>query len=48
MICDNTNNTQTTIDAGQLVCDIGVAPVRPAEFVQSTVTLVAGQPGGNV
>ncbi|MGW0885665.1 phage tail sheath family protein [Streptomyces sp. NPDC002671] len=48
VICDNTNNMQTTIDAGQMVCDIGVAPVRPAEFVEFTVTLVAGQPGGNV
>ncbi|MFE7113546.1 phage tail sheath family protein [Streptomyces sp. NPDC057575] len=47
VICDGTNNTQTTIDAGQVVCDIGVAPVRPAEFVQFTVTQIAGQPGGN-
>ncbi|MEU6718634.1 phage tail sheath C-terminal domain-containing protein [Nonomuraea sp. NPDC046802] len=47
VICDSTNNTQATIDAGQVVCDIGVAPVRPAEFVQFTITQLADQPGGN-
>ncbi|MEV4250191.1 phage tail sheath C-terminal domain-containing protein [Streptosporangium canum] len=47
VICDNTNNTQSTIDAGQVICDIGVAPVRPAEFVHFTITQTAGQPGGN-
>ena len=25
--------TQDDIDRGRLVCEIGVAPVRPAEFV---------------
>ncbi len=47
VLCDHTNNTRTTIDAGQVVCDIGVAPVRPAEFVRFTVTQLAGQTGGN-
>ncbi|MFV8131990.1 phage tail sheath family protein [Streptomyces syringium] len=45
VICDRTNNTSATIDAGQVICDIGVAPVRPAEFVQFTITQIAGQPG---
>ncbi|MFH8786630.1 phage tail sheath family protein [Streptomyces roseoverticillatus] len=45
VICDRTNNTSSTIDAGQVICDIGVAPVRPAEFVQFTITQIAGQPG---
>ncbi|MCC2274519.1 phage tail sheath subtilisin-like domain-containing protein [Streptomyces sp. ET3-23] len=45
VICDRTNNTPDTIDAGQVICDIGVAPVRPAEFVQFTITQIAGQPG---
>lgn len=31
--CDRTAMTQADIDAGRLVCLIGVAPVRPAEFV---------------
>ena len=31
--CDDENNPAEGIDAGQVVCEIGVAPVKPAEFV---------------
>ncbi len=31
--CDRTTMTQTDIDNGRLICVIGVAPVKPAEFV---------------
>ncbi len=31
--CDETTMTQDDIDNGRLICEIGVAPVRPAEFV---------------
>jgi phage tail sheath protein FI len=31
--CDRTTMTQQEIDTGQLVCYIGLAPVKPAEFV---------------
>jgi phage tail sheath protein FI len=31
--CDQETNPQDVIDAGQVVCEIGVAPVKPAEFV---------------
>ena len=31
--CDDENNPQATRDAGQLYIDIGIAPVKPAEFV---------------
>jgi len=31
--CDRTTMTQDDLDNGRLVCLIGVAPVRPAEFV---------------
>lgn len=31
--CDNTTMTQTDIDNGRLICVIGIAPVKPAEFV---------------
>jgi phage tail sheath protein FI len=31
--CDGETNTQESIDAGQLICEIGIAPVKPAEFV---------------
>jgi phage tail sheath protein FI len=31
--CDRSTMTQNDIDAGRLICVIGVAPVKPAEFV---------------
>ncbi|MEW8049949.1 MAG: phage tail sheath C-terminal domain-containing protein [Candidatus Thiodiazotropha sp.] len=31
--CDRTTMTQADIDAGRLICHIGVSPVKPAEFV---------------
>ena len=31
--CDRTTMTQDDIDCGRLICYIGVAPVKPAEFV---------------
>ncbi|MFT7840458.1 phage tail sheath family protein [Saccharothrix sp. BKS2] len=31
--CDRENNPRESIDLGQVVCEIGVAPVKPAEFV---------------
>ena len=31
--CDSTNNPQTSIDAGQLICQVGVAIAAPMEFV---------------
>jgi Bacteriophage tail sheath protein len=31
--CDETNNPQSVIDAGQLVCEVGVAVVAPMEFL---------------
>jgi uncharacterized protein len=31
--CDEENNPQETRDVGQLIIDIGIAPVKPAEFV---------------
>ncbi|MFC5143401.1 phage tail sheath family protein [Streptomyces aureoversilis] len=44
VICDATNNTPTTIDNGEVHCDIGIAPVRPAEFVHFTITQIADGP----
>ena len=32
--CDESNNTQASIDLGQVIVDIGVAPNKPAEFVR--------------
>lgn len=31
--CDRETNSAESIDAGQVICRIGVAPVKPAEFV---------------
>ena len=31
--CDDETNPAEMIDAGQVTCEIGVAPVKPAEFV---------------
>jgi uncharacterized protein len=31
--CDRSTMTQADVDAGRLICRIGVAPVKPAEFV---------------
>jgi phage tail sheath protein FI len=31
--CDSETNPTEVIDAGQVICEIGVAPVKPAEFV---------------
>ncbi|MFI5672675.1 phage tail sheath subtilisin-like domain-containing protein [Streptomyces sp. NPDC051704] len=31
--CDETTNPPEVIEAGQVICEIGVAPVKPAEFV---------------
>jgi hypothetical protein len=33
IVCDNRNNTPTTIDANQLIVDIYIKPVRAAEFI---------------
>src|SRR5204862_5354280 len=52
--CDMETNPPDVIDAGQLVCEIGVAPVKPAEFVIFRLAQFSGgaaltecQPGGN-
>jgi hypothetical protein len=31
--CDTTNNPQTVIDLGQLICDVGIAIAAPMEFL---------------
>ncbi|SHN34117.1 hypothetical protein SAMN05216268_1428, partial [Streptomyces yunnanensis] len=35
-----TNNPDENIAQGQVVCDIGIAPVRPAEFVVFQITQI--------
>lgn len=31
--CDHTSTTQTDLDSGFLICEVGMAPVNPSEFV---------------
>ena len=38
VLCDERNNTAQTRDAGQIVLDIGLSPLRPAEFVTIRLT----------
>ena len=40
--CDKETNPQSSIDAGQVVTEIGVAIVRPAEFVIFRISQMAG------
>jgi phage tail sheath protein FI len=40
--CDRTTMTQDDIDNGRLICVIGVAPVKPAEFVIFRITQWSG------
>jgi phage tail sheath protein FI len=40
--CDRETNPAESIDAGQVVCEIGIAPVKPAEFVIFRLAQVSG------
>lgn len=40
--CDRETNPAESIDAGQVVCQIGVAPVKPAEFVVFQLSQYSG------
>ncbi len=44
--CDRETNPQESIDAGQVVCEIGVAPVKPAEFVVFRLAQLTAGSGG--
>ena len=40
--CDAETNPPEVVDAGQLVCEIGIAPVKPAEFVVFRISQFSG------
>jgi uncharacterized protein len=40
--CDEENNPSEVRDAGQLIVDIGIAPVKPAEFVVFRIAQFSG------
>ena len=46
--CDAETNPVEVVDAGQLVVEVGVAPVRPAEFITARITHSAEAAGGEM
>lgn len=46
--CDNETNPPEVIEAGQVVCEIAIAPVKPAEFVIFRLSQFAGGGGGEI
>lgn len=42
--CDAENNPPEQVDSGMLICDIGVAPVSPAEFIMISLTQTMNGP----
>jgi phage tail sheath protein FI len=40
--CDRETNPAEAIDAGQVTCEIGIAPVKPAEFVVFRLAQISG------
>ncbi|HTR55497.1 MAG TPA: phage tail sheath C-terminal domain-containing protein [Kofleriaceae bacterium] len=44
--CDAENNPPEQIDAGQMLCDIGVAPISPAEFIMISLVQTMNSPTG--
>ena len=42
--CDAETNPPEQVDSGMLICDIGVAPVSPAEFIMISLTQTMSGP----
>jgi len=42
--CDAENNPPEQVDNGMLICDIGVAPLHPAEFIMISLTQTMSAP----
>ena len=40
--CDSETNPPDVVDAGQVICEIGIAPVKPAEFVVFRLSQFSG------
>ena len=40
--CDRSTMTRADLQAGRLICEVGVAPVKPAEFVIFRLSLITG------
>jgi phage tail sheath protein FI len=46
--CDAETNPPEIVDAGQVVCEVGIAPVKPAEFVIFRLSQFTGGGGAEV
>ncbi len=46
--CDSETNPPEVIEAGQVICEIGIAPVKPAEFVIFRLSQYSGGEGSAV
>jgi phage tail sheath protein FI len=46
--CDSETNPPEVIEAGQVICEIGIAPVKPAEFVVFRLSQFSGGEGSSV
>jgi phage tail sheath protein FI len=46
--CDSETNPPEVIEAGQVICEIGIAPVKPAEFVIFRLSQFSGGEGSAV
>jgi phage tail sheath protein FI len=46
--CDSETNPPEVIEAGQVICEIGIAPVKPAEFVIFRLSQFSGGDGASV
>ncbi|MEU1302532.1 phage tail sheath family protein [Streptomyces shenzhenensis] len=44
--CDRETNPPESIEAGQVICEVGVAPVKPAEFVVFRLAQLSAGSGG--
>ena len=46
--CDSETNPPEVIEAGQVICEVGIAPVKPAEFVIFRLSQFTGGGGAEV
>jgi len=46
--CDSETNPPEVIEAGQVICEIGIAPVKPAEFVVFRLSQFSGGEGSSI
>jgi phage tail sheath protein FI len=46
--CDSETNPPEVIEAGQVICEIGIAPVKPAEFVVFRLSQFSGGEGSAI